>query len=70
MIVTAKPTPSSLAFIALGTGYMNCVYHFELYELQAAVKLLGLTDAADMVAVMVDDKRLKDISDLPSDHAI
>ncbi|WP_234473230.1 NgoMIV family type II restriction endonuclease [Erwinia sp. S63] len=70
MVVTAEPTPSRLASIALGTGDTDCVYHFALYELQAAVKLLGLTDAADMLAVMVKGKRLKDISDLPLDLAI
>jgi hypothetical protein len=70
MVVTAEPTPSRLASIALGTGDIDCVYHFALYELQAAVKHLGLNDAADMLAVMVDGKRLKDISDLPLDLAI
>ena len=70
MVVTAEPTPSRLASIALGTGDIDCVYHFALYELQAAVKLLGLYDAEDMLAVMVDGKRLKDISDLPLDLAI
>jgi len=70
MVVTAEPTPSRLASIALGTGDIDCVYHFALYELQAAIKLLGLHDAADMLAVMVDGKRLKDISDLPLDLAI
>ncbi len=70
MVVTAEPTPSRLASIALGTGDIDCVYHFALYELQAAVEHLGLNDAADMLAVMVDGKRLKDISDLPLDLAI
>ncbi|MBD9661455.1 NgoMIV family type II restriction endonuclease [Pantoea sp. PNT03] len=70
MVVTAEPTPSRLASIALGTGDIDCVYHFALYELQAAVKFLGLHDAADMLAVMVNGKRLKDISDLPLDLAI
>lgn len=70
MVVTAEPTPSRLASIALGTGDIDCVYHFALYELMTAVKILGLSDAADMLAVMVDGKRLKDISDLPLDLAI
>lgn len=46
------------------------MYHFALYELQATVKALGMVDAADMLAVMVDGKRLKDISDLPLDLAV
>lgn len=70
MVVTAEPTPSRLASIALGTGDIDCVYHFALYELQATVKALGMDDAADTLAVMVDGKRLKDISDLPLDLAV
>jgi len=31
---------------------------------------LNMADAADMLAVMVDGKRLKDISDLPLDLAV
>lgn len=70
MVVTAEPTPSRLASIALGTGDIDCVYHFALYELQATVKALGMDDAADMLAVMVNGNRLKDISDLPLDLAV
>ena len=70
VVVTAEPTPSRLASIALGTGDIDCVYHFALYELQATVKALGMNDAADMLAVMVDGNRLKDISDLPLDLAV
>lgn len=69
-VVTAEPLPSRLASIALGTGDIDCVYHFALYEMQATVAHLGLDDAADMLAVMVDGKRLKDISDLPLDLAV
>jgi len=35
-----------------------------------AIDQLGLHDAADMLAVMVNGKRLKDISDLPLDLAV
>lgn len=70
VVVTAEPTPSRLASIALGTGDIDCVYHFALYELQATVEAQGMSDAADMLAVMVDGKRLKDISDLPLDLAV
>ena len=70
MVVTAEPTPSRLASIALGTGDIDCVYHFALYELQATLKALGMEDAADMLAVMVEGNRLKDISDLPLDLAV
>ncbi len=70
MVVTAEPLPSRLASIALGTGDIDCVYHFALYELQATVEALKLDDAAEMLSVMVDGKRLKDISDLPLDLAV
>lgn len=70
MVVTAEPTPSRLASIALGTGDIDCVYHFALYELQETVKTLGMDDAADLLAVMVNGNRLKDISDLPLDLAV
>lgn len=39
-----------------GTGDIDCDYHCDLYELQAAVKLVGLNDAADMLALMADGK--------------
>lgn len=70
VVVTAEPTPSRLASIALGTGDIDCVYHFALHELQETVTALDMGDAADMLAVMVDGRRLKDISDLPLDLAV
>lgn len=70
VVVTAEPTPSRLASIALGTGDVDCVYHFALYELQETIAALEMQDAADMLAIMVDGDRLKDISDLPLDLAI
>ncbi|EPQ5375389.1 MULTISPECIES: NgoMIV family type II restriction endonuclease [Pseudomonas] len=69
MVVTAEPTPSRLASIALGTGDIDCVYHFALYELQATLKELGMDDSSELLAIMVDGRRLKDISDLPLDLA-
>ncbi len=70
VVVTAEPTPSRLASIALGTGDIDCVYHFALYELQETLANLGLSDATDLLAVMVNGNRLKDISDLPLDLAV
>jgi len=70
VVVTAEPTPSRLASIALGTGDIDCVYHFALHELRETVEELGMDDAADMLTVMVDGDRLKDISDLPLDLAV
>lgn len=59
MVVTAELTPSRLASIALGTGDIDCVYHFALYELQATLKELGVDDSAELLAIMVDGKGLK-----------
>lgn len=70
MVVTAEPTPSRLASIALGTGDIDCVYHFALYELQDTLRSLDMDEAHDLLAVMVEGKRLKDISDLPLDLAV
>lgn len=70
VVVTAEPTPSRLASIALGTGDIDCVYHFALYELQETLLSLNLNDAHDLLEIMVQGKRLKDISDLPLDLAI
>lgn len=68
-LITAEPLPSRLASIALGTGDLDCVYHFALYELIDTLNSLNYPDAQDMLAIMVDGGRLKDISDLPLDIA-
>ncbi|WP_322994566.1 NgoMIV family type II restriction endonuclease [Castellaniella sp.] len=62
--------PQPIASIALGTGDIDCVYHFALYELQDTIRSLGMDDAEDLLRVMVDGRRLKDISDLPLDLAV
>jgi len=70
VVITAEPLPSRLASIALGTGDIDCVYHFALYELKAAVEAANAEDALEMLNIMIDGKRLKDISDLPLDLAV
>lgn len=70
MVVTAEPTPNRLASIALGTGDIDCVYHFALHEMQTAIRNLKMDDAEEMLSIMVEGKRLKDISDLPLDLAV
>lgn len=70
VVVTGEPLPSRLASLALGTGDLDCVYHFALYELMDAVKEYGRGGREDIVETLqnlVDGKRLKDISDLPLD---
>jgi hypothetical protein len=69
-VVTAEPTPWRLASIALGTGDLDCVYHFALYELIESVAATGNTDHIAQLANLVQGKRLRDISDLPFDLAI
>ncbi len=70
MVVTGEPTPSRLSSLALGTGDIDCVYHFALDELVASVAALGNSEASDMLSIMIGGKRLKDISDLPLDLAV
>lgn len=70
VVVTGEPLPSRLASLALGTGDIDCVYHFALYELIDAVREAGAEDSAEMLDILIDGKRLKDISDLPLDLAV
>lgn len=69
-VITAEPTPARIASIALGTGEIDCVYHFALPELQAALAKLDLPDAQLMLQTMVEGRRLRDIADLPLDLAV
>lgn len=70
VVVTAEPMPNRLASLALGTGDIDCVYHFALYELLRAVKDVGSEDAVEILETLVQGKRLKDISDLPLDLSV
>lgn len=64
--VTAEPLPGRIKAIALGTGDLDCVYHFALDELLAALHHLGDREL-DIVETMVEGHRLRDIADLPLD---
>ena len=73
VVVTGEPLPSRLASLALGTGDLDCVYHFALYELMDAVKEYGSNGREDIIETLenlVIGKRLKDISDLPLDLSV
>lgn len=70
VVVTAEPLPSRLASLALGTGDIDCVYHFALDELIQSVKTIDAEDAQEMLNILVSGKRIKDISDLPLDLAV
>lgn len=67
VVITAEPLPSRIASIALGTGDIDCVYHSFLNELIESVKAANAEDALEMLNIMIEGKRLKDISDLPFD---
>lgn len=70
VVVTAEPMPNRIASLALGTGDIDCVYHFALYELIRAVKEIGSEEAHEILDTLVQGKRLKDISDLPLDLTV
>lgn len=70
VVLTGEPLPSRLASLALGTGDIDCVYHIALPELQAAVESAGKQKHKDLLKLMIDQQRLKDVSDLPLDLAV
>ncbi len=70
VVITAEPTPNRIASIALGTGEIDCVYHFALPELEATLAELQYDDSTELMSNMVKGKRLRDISDLPLDLAV
>jgi hypothetical protein len=70
MVITGEPLPSRISSLALGTGDIDCVYHFALHELIEAVADLKQSEASELLSIMIDGRRLKDISDLPLDLAV
>ena len=69
--VTAEPLPMRIASLALGTGDLDCVYHFALDELREACKTIPRgEDQLEMLETMIQGNRLRDISDLPFDLAV
>jgi len=69
MAVTAEPLPGRIAALALGTGDLDCVYHFALGELKESIIDLSNEDQLELLEMMIEGKRLRDISDLPFDLA-
>jgi hypothetical protein len=67
VVITGEPLPSRIASLALGTGDIDCVYHFALPELAESLTQLGHDDASDLLQIMTEGKRLRDIADLPLD---
>lgn len=68
--VTAEPMPTRLITLALGTGDIDCVYHFALHELKNAVSEVGNDEQREAFENMMQGRRLRDISDIPFDLAI
>lgn len=69
-MITGEPTPNRIASIALGTGHIDCVYHFALPELVNATHEKEYDDAEELLQTMIDGKRLRDIADLPLDLVV
>ena len=70
LAVTAEPLPTRIAALSLGTGDLDCVYHFALPELKKTIEKIDNQDQLDMLNTMIEGRRLRDISDLPFDLAI
>lgn len=70
VVVTAEPLPNRIASLALGTGDIDCLYHFALDELIQAVNEVGSEESQEILDTLISGKRLKDISDLPLDLTI
>lgn len=71
--ITAEPTPKRIASIALGSSDLDCIYHVALPELREAVEqsLEGRrSEQLEDLDMLIEGKRLRDISDLPLDLAM
>ena len=70
VVVTAEPMPTRIASLALGTGEIDCVYHFGLDELRQVVKVSDNEAVQETLETMVEGDRLRDIADLAFDLVI
>ena len=70
VVVTAEPMPTRIASLALGTGDIDCVYHFGLNELMQVAKDSENEAVQDSLDTMVEGDRLRDIADLPFDLVV
>ncbi len=68
-MVTAEPMPTRISSLALGTGDIDCVYHFALNELLETAAAVQNEAVIELLAIMVEGNRLRDIADLPFDLA-
>jgi hypothetical protein len=67
--VTAEPLPTHISSLAVGTGDLDCVYHFALPEMQQATAEIENEDQMNELMMLIQGRRLRDISDLPFDLA-
>lgn len=65
VVVVGEPLPARIASVAFGTGDIDCVYHFALPEMKESATGSDL----EMLNMLVEGQRLRDISDLPFDLA-
>ena len=65
--VVGEPLPTRIASLAYGTGDIDCIYHFALRELKAAAA--DNESDNELLNILVNGRRLRDISDLPFDLA-
>jgi hypothetical protein len=71
VVVTFEPLPTRLASIAMGTGDIDCTYHAALDELLLSARDFGDSGGQlEMLEMLVQGQRLRDISDLPLDLAV
>ncbi|WP_298980936.1 NgoMIV family type II restriction endonuclease [uncultured Caldilinea sp.] len=54
----------------MGVGDLDCIYHFALPELRESLIELDNPDQPELLDMMVEGMRLRDISDLPFDLAV
>jgi len=69
-VIIGEPTPNRISSLALGTGDIDCVYHFALHELREAIQTCGYEDSLELLDTMINGNRLRDISDLPLDLVV
>lgn len=70
VVVTFEPLPSRLASIAMGTGDIDCTYHAGLDELLAAAREVDDSGGQlEILELLVQGQRLRDVTDLPLDLA-
>lgn len=70
VVLTAEPSPGRISSLALGTGDIDCVYHIALEQLIESVAEVGTAKAKDTLRLMVEGRRLRDLTDLPLDLSV